>query len=402
MAATFHFYLREERPDKRGYCPIYLRITQNRIKKYINTGISLKPSDWNPDKQQVRRSHNHYNKLNNDLEILRENASQAFRVLNSAKKSSASAIRNRVNYSGNDNFFDLAEEYLSELKSSNQYWSHKQARVAIGKLKSFHGSKVLPVNTIDSDLLSKFQAHLKKTIKTSTIAKNLGAIKGVLQLAVRNHLLSHNPMNSSDFQLVKVKSNGSKTKLTLKQIEEIENLPLESNTMLWHSRNAFVLAFYFCGMRFGDLAELKWSNIKNGRLEYDMNKTGNYVNIPIKTGAQNILNQYKKTKEGYLFPFLSDLPSDDQSKPEVVLKKISSYNAYVNKNLKLIASLAGIDEPISMHVARHSFAQYGVNDKNIPPYKMMMLLGHSNIKTTMQYLKSLDLKTVDETMDVIF
>lgn len=411
MPATFHFYLREERPNKRGLCPVYLRITHNRKLKYLNTGIKLYPSDWNPDKELVRRSHRTYNKLNQELDIIRENASSAYRELNREKRASADAIKKRLEYASKDNFFTLANEYLETLDSAGKFWTWKQTKVAIQKMRDYHKSDHLTVNLIDADFLTKFQGRLLKKNKPSTILKNFGSIKNVLNLAVRKHLLPANPMNSDDFKLIKNNSGDSKTKLSLKQIEAIENLNLKHGSNLWHARNAFLLSFYFCGMRFGDVAELRWSNAKNGRLEYDMNKTGTSISIPIKDGARKILDAYKdEDNNGYVFPFLADLSDEEQENPVYVRKRISSWNAVVNgqdsggiiTGLKKIAEMAKIDEGLSMHVARHSFAQYGVNDKEIPPYKMMMLLGHKSVKTTMQYLKSLDLKTVDNVMDEIF
>lgn len=410
MPATFHFYLRENRPDKRGTCPVYLRITYNRKLKYLNTGIKLSPSDWNPDKEQVRRSHRTYNKLNQELDIIRENASSAYRELNREKRASADAIKKRLEYASKDNFFTLADEYLKEIERES-FWTHKQTKVAVEKLKSFHGSEHLPVNLIDGDFLSRFQSHLKKVNKASTIIKNLGCIKNILDIAVRQHLIPVNPIETDEFKLVKNGHSGSKTKLALQQIQAIENLDLEPGSNLWHARNAFILSFYFCGMRFGDVAELQWSNIKNGRLEYDMNKTGNPVNLPIKSGAKKILDAYEGSdNNGYVFPFLADLTAEQQKDPGTIRKRISSWNALINgqdsdgktTGLKAIAKKVNIDEGLSMHVARHSFAQYAVNEKEIPPYKIMMLLGHKSVKTTMQYLKSLDLKTVDTVMDEIF
>ncbi|MEX0769678.1 MAG: site-specific integrase [Balneolaceae bacterium] len=410
MPATFHFYLHNT-PNKQGLHWIYLRITYNRKLKFYNTGIRITPNDWNPDKEHVRRGHPHYNKLNQELSIIRSNAEEAYRELNREKRASADAIKKRLEYASKDNFFTLADEYLSSLDSAGQFWTHKQTKVAIQKVKDFHRSDHLPINLIDADFLTELQSHLKKKNKSSTIIKNFGCIKNILNLAVRQHLIPVNPMNTEHFKLVKNDSGDSKTKLSLNQIRTIENLDLKPGSNLWHARNAFILSFYFCGMRFGDLAELRWKNVKNGRLTYDMNKTGNSVSIPIKTGARRILDAYEgKDNNGYVFPFLAKLSNEDQKDPKYVRKRISSWNAVVNgqdsdgktTGLKAIAKQAGIDENISMHVARHSFAQYGVNDKEIPPYKMMMLLGHKNIQTTMQYLKSLDLKTVDNVMDEIF
>lgn len=412
MPATFHFYLREDRPDKRDHCPIYLRITQDRKMKYRNTGIRVLPKEWNPEKEHVRKNHRTYNKLNQELDIIRGNAEAAYRELNRESRSSADAIKKKLEYASKDNFFVFANEYQEAIKKKS-FYTWKQNKVAINKMKDFHGSDHLPFNLIDPDFLNQLVESLQHKYgnKASTIQKNFSAIKAILDKAVLAKLIPSNPVESKEFNMPKKSMDVTKTKLSLEQIKAIEDLELQPNTNLWHSRNAFLLSFYFCGMRFGDVAELRWDNVKGGRLTYKMNKTGTDISIPIKDGARAILGRYsEKDNNGYIFPFLSTLSKEEQTHKGIVRRQISTWNAVVNgqdndkrlSGLKEIAELAGIDENISMHVARHSFAQYGVNDREIPPYKMMMLLGHKSVKTTMQYLKSLDLKTVDNVMDEIF
>lgn len=443
MPATFKFYIRDDRPDKRGECLINLRITCNRKLKRYNTGIRIPPKDWHPDDELVRRSHRTYKKLNEELEVIREKAKSAYRELNREGKASAEAIQKRMDSVSTDDFFQLSGEYLKALEYNNQYHVKKQAKSAFDKLKDFHGSDTLPLNQVDIEYLNKFQLYLKneRQNKATTIHKNFAAIQAVMDRAFHNHLISENPIRNARFKLVKKNGNASKTKLPFYQIRQIEALDLKKGSVIWHSRNAFILAFYFCGMRFGDLTELRWNNLKNGILKYTMGKTGNEVNIPIREGALNILYQYienpgrylklekrslntgkvlkptntvynfkihvleshlRKKKDEYVFPFLSDLTKDQQKSVPIVRKRIGSWNAYVNKCLKDVARLAGIDEDVSMHVARHSFAQYGVNERGIDAYKMMLLLGHSSIKITMDYLKSLDVQTVHDTVIEIF
>ena len=88
---------------------------------------------------------------------------------------------------------------------------------------------------------------------------------------------------------------------------------------------------------------------------------------------------------------------------------IESKNAQVNgkktpgkeTGLKKLAILAGIDENISMHVARHSLAQIAV-DKGIGLYDLSAVLKHSSLTTTQQYLKSLSEDSVNRTMKKLF
>jgi len=413
MPATFHFYQRENRPDKQGLCPIYLRITHNRKLKYVSTGIKVLPKEWNPNKQEVRRNHRTYSKLNEELQTIKDDARSALRELRKQKKISADSIKKLLEYSSKDNFFELAEEYQNEIRPKS-YYTWKQNKVAIEKMKKFHGSDHLPLNYIDTAFLSSFVNFMQQKPyknKASTIHKNFGAIRAILDKAVLHKLLPENPMNDISFKLPKTNGSKSKTKLNSKQIQEIENLNLERGSTECNARNAFIISYYFCGIRFGDLATLQRKNVKNNRLSYSMSKTGNKIDVKMPDGVKKYLDMYKFESEyDYVMPFLSDLTDEQRENPEYVRKRISSWNALINgqnsddkvTGLKKVAELAGIAEDLSMHVARHSFSQYAIDEKNVPVYRLMVLLGHQNIKTTMQYLKTINVKAADETIDAIF
>jgi len=418
MPATFKFYIREERKDDRGTCPIYLRITHNRKRKYINTGIRLKPDHWHPDNEQVRKNYGNkaqVHKINKRLAQIRSDANDAYWQLDEEKKASADAIKKRLEYASKDNFFELADDYLEEIKPES-FYNWKQSRVAINKLREYHGSKHLPVNSIDADFLNGFvKNHLQRKLKNkaSTIEKNFNPIRNILDVAVSKHLIAENPARGNGFSLPKSNGSKSKPKLTFEQIQQMEGLQLDPGSNLWHSRNAFVLSFYFCGIRFGDLAMLRWQNVKGGRLKYTMSKTGNDIDVKMPEGAKPILDYYgtpDKKDDEFIFPFLFDLNKKEQQNPEIVRKRISSWNAVINgqdsggklSGLKAIADKLDWDVNLSMHAARHSFSQYAVEEREVPVYRMMILLGHQNIKTTMNYLKTINVKAADDAMDAIF
>lgn len=405
MPATFKFYIRSDRPNGKGECPIYLRITHNRKKKYHNTGIRISPSHWNAERQEVRRSHNSYTKLNEQLELIEEDAKQARRELARQKKVSANAIKSRIDGASRDNFFTLANAYIKELKQNNQFYTKKQTKVAFKKLKKFNGSVNLLFSEIDTEFLERFQSYMANEIgnKGSTIRKNMGAIRKVVKKAVKQHLMPHDPFEQ--LELPERKDPGYKAKLSYKQIQRMGNLELQRNSNRWHARNTFILSFYFCGMRFGDIASLRWKNVSGSRLNYKMNKTAHPINVKIPEPANRFLSFYEqedKESMDFILPYLQDLNKQQAKDPAIVRSKISSWNALVNAELKKVAIEAEIDEKVSMHVARHSFASYGVSNKELSVYKMMGLLGHQSLKTTENYLKRIDVEANDEAMDEIF
>jgi site-specific recombinase XerD len=67
----------------------------------------------------------------------------------------------------------------------------------------------------------------------------------------------------------------------------------------------------------------------------------------------------------------------------------------MNKYLKEVAKLCGIQKNLSMHIARHSFATYCLT-LGVPLESVSKMLGHRSIKTTQIYAKVIDQKVSDD------
>ena len=67
----------------------------------------------------------------------------------------------------------------------------------------------------------------------------------------------------------------------------------------------------------------------------------------------------------------------------------------INRNLKKIAQFAGISMPLSLYVARHSWASIA-QAKNVPLRAISLGMGHDNEETTQIYLSSIQSNIVDK------
>jgi hypothetical protein len=70
---------------------------------------------------------------------------------------------------------------------------------------------------------------------------------------------------------------------------------------VWWGRNYFLLSFYLIGISFVDLAYLKWTDIKDGRVVYKRRETGKIYNIKLVEKANPILNYSEKVETGTTF-----------------------------------------------------------------------------------------------------
>ena len=62
----------------------------------------------------------------------------------------------------------------------------------------------------------------------------------------------------------------------------------------------------------------------------------------------------------------------------------------VNRNIKEVAKLAGIEKDTSWHVSRHTFATEICLMNGVPIETISRMLGHTNVKTTQIYTRISD------------
>ena len=103
-------------------------------------------------------------------------------------------------------------------------------------------------------------------------------------------LLSRSQADNPFFQFKVSEPRGKRDKLSIEDLQAIEDLDLEGGSLIWHVRNYFLFSFYCAGVRFGDMAKMKRSNVvANGsgpRLEYQMSKTGNGKSLKLLPQAR--------------------------------------------------------------------------------------------------------------------
>lgn len=145
-----------------------------------------------------------------------------------------------------------------------------------------------------------------------------------------------------------------------------------------NKKHKVILALlYSCGLRVGELINLKWSHIDRSRMIINVSQAkgrkDRQVGLPchIIPLLESYYFEYK-TKEYVLNGQFTD-------------KELRYSERSVNEVLKQLGEKAGIKKRIYAHLIRHCFATHSVEngtDINL----LQKLLGHSNVKTTNIYL----------------
>jgi integrase/recombinase XerD len=418
---------------KDGTHPILIRISNNRKHTYKKTGFSVATENWDTDNRKVYEKRPQITKkqegyLNKEqLSVLKEKYKNAY-VLSNAKHinsvidnliASINALNQKLqvneeslsvknikaklnpNYQSThpSSFFVKGNSIEDKFRRSNSISTAKRYKMVLKKLKEYVKGKDLKFEDITVEFLQEYEVFLKsEEYMINTIHNHLKTIKAIYFAALKEGIVSPSQNPFFIFKL-KMDTKVKKEKLSVDEIVAIEKLDLEMNSLIWHVRNSFLFSFYCAGIRISDVLQMKWANItKEGRLDYQMEKTGKQRSIQLAPKAVQIVNAYKHKSQKsnqYIFPFLPQ-DTDRQS----LFNYISSKTALVNKYLKKIAILADIEKPLTTHIARHSFSDIA-RKKKASIYDISKLLGHSSIKVTEIYLASLDLDSQDETLKSI-
>ena len=425
MATTFHLEI-DSRERKDGLLQVYVRITQDRRLKRVKTDVFLrKRSDWNPKANRenwVRTSDPDYAKKNaqlkDTLDELRATYDQQ------KKKGRVSIGKVAKEYKKSDvspSFVEYAQSITDELKVKGDIRSAKKYQDFTNKMKAYKPRVTFA--DIDTEFIHKFETHLltlpnqrhpDRLLSVSAVQVQLKTFRAILNRAKDiSKIITVNP-----FDGFKIHQGDKpvKDKLTKDELDAINALDLETGSLIWHTRNAFMLSFYCAGIRAGDLVQLRWSNVSNdGRISYVMDKNGKIRDLILVRQAKEILGLYdgEHEKEDYIFPFLDKTApwfkyvSHEQRKvmpvkiKEQLYAKISSINTILNKYLGKMGDMAGLTKHISFHVSRHSFAYQAIRN-DVDSMAIKKALAHTSLQTTETYLGELDDNETDIILQKMF
>ncbi|MEM6783499.1 MAG: site-specific integrase [Bacteroidota bacterium] len=411
--ATVTPVLRTDKRDKRGRCPIWLRLSDRDGTRYLSLGEKVLPFQWNKKKRRVRKGHPDADLLNELIAArLTEARAEILRLKIARTYATADHLKDALAEDQAADFFEATRAHLADLEKRGQVARLRRLRAVLGKLERFAGSP-LPFDRITTALLTDFETHCLTELgnKQSSVATNLRDLRALYNHAVKRGLADE---ANSPFRHFTIKKGArpERAKLSYAEIQAIEALDLEAETLIWHVRNYFLFAFYCAGIRFSDVATMTQGRVIGGtdeagnptadRLQFRASKTKKVQSVKITPPARRILDRAdgdaKRDPEAFVFPMLDGY---DLSTPAKLLSARGSQNALVNKYLKKIAEAAGIETALSFHIARHSFADVA-RTSGWSIYDIKNALQHGGIEETERYLKGFDADALDARMDDLF
>ena len=294
-------------------------------------------------------------------------------------------------YAHEYSLFNFMESLIARLKQNGKIRTSETYRSTLNSFKNFRQDEDIMLDSITSEIMEAYEAwHKKRGVAPNTISFYTRVLRAVYHRAVEDDVIE----NRNPFR--KVYTGVDKTvkrALPLAVIKKIKALDLSLTPALDYARDMFLMSFYLRGMSFIDMAFLKKTDLKNGYVTYRRRKTGQQLIIEWTKEMQMILDKYPENESDYLLPIIRNPGTNERCTYSNV-----GYN--INHNLKTIAGMVGVTIPLTLYVARHSWAS-AAKAKGIPLSVISEGLGHDNEATTQIYLASLDISVVDKANSLI-
>lgn len=232
--------------------------------------------------------------------------------------------------------------------------------------------------------------HIKDFIKdrgedaTTTIAHNLTVIKNFHAYLLKEKLVK---VDESEFiERPKLRKSLPKT-LSIEDVDKLLDIKLE--TPFDYRNKAMLELIYGCGLRISELINLEINDIDETNCFIRILGKGNKEReVPVGEYALYYLKEYIERRN-------------------LLLKNKPCNKLFLNnhgqgmtrqgffKNLKQLLKEKGLNEEISPHTLRHSFATHLLN-RGADLRSIQEMLGHSDISTTKIYTKVSDQKVLND------
>lgn len=343
------FYVRNDKINKNGEVPVYMRITIDKVKAEYATGERIAPSIWNEGR--IKGNSGAAKRIKETMDILRSRAMEIRSTYNlnepltaryivdtlngkiTSKTKSKSVmevfnLHNGMVYNliGIDYAQATYTRYITTLKHIKEYME-----------KNYKVSDML-LTDLDYEFIRGFEIYMKTIRKCShnTTMKYIKMFKVITNYAVKNDWLDKDPFKLFECKIERIE----REHLTEEEIQVIRKKEFSSER-LDNVRNIFVFSI-FTGLAYVDVAKLTKSNIITGVdgkqwLSIPRTKTGIITTVPLLPPAMKILEKYKDHPIAEIKGTLLPVPT----------------NQKLNEYLKEIATLCKIDKNLTFHTARH-------------------------------------------------
>lgn len=380
--------MKKQKKYQSGPATIYMRITVNGKRAETTTGRLCELGRWNSQSGRANGTKEEIKAFNAYLDDLQNKIYEAHRQLTLADELvTAETIR--------DKFLGKSEKPRLLIEIFNEH--NKRMETLIDKeysrgtltcfqtslkhtkdfLKWKYNLTDIDIKQIDNSFIMDYDFFLRSERKcaNNSAVKNMKNFGKIIRICIANRWLNTNPFLNFKHTMKKV----DRVYLTTDELQEVADKKFATDR-LSQVKDIFLFCC-FTGLAFADVKRLQSRDIVKGVdgeqwITIKRQKTDTQSKIPLLPTAIKLIKRYADhpfcESTGKVFPVLS--------------------NQKMNAYLKEIADVCGINQQITFHIARHTFATTVTLLNGVPIESVSKMLGHTNIRITQHYAKILDIK----------
>lgn len=384
-----------------GEAPLMVKITKNGKRSLKTLGVSVNPKYWDFERDKpksncpnrtyivniITNALQKYQAIQLDMETKCEDYTASEILIDAASKQVPVTVEN------------FLTEHIQQLRENGKVGNSYAYLNLRTTLHNFYGKKLnFFFNAVDIQFCNKFEAWMRKNkFEDTTMNYYFRTLRATYNKAVETKCANREKSPFIEYKLSRFSTKTQKRALSKENVMKLLKLDSSGKSAKAQlAHDVFSFSYYCGGISLVDVANLTPSNIIDGRLIYERQKTHGIINLVMLDAPKAIIAKYVDycKKAGYLFPILDNRV---HITPMQKFNRIRKLCHQLNKELHKLADELGIKEDVTTYVARHSFAtvlkKSGVNIGIIS-----QALGHQDIKTTQIYLSKFDNEQVDAAM----
>lgn len=385
-----------------GEAPLMVKITKNGKRSLKSLGVSVNPKYWDFDRDKpksncpnrtyimtiITNAIQKYQTIQLAMDARNENYTAATLLIDTGTKTNTITV---------EDFLTNHVKQLREIGKVGNSYAYLNLRTT---LQNYYGKKLnFLFNAVNVDFCNKFEAWMRKNqYEDTTMHYYFRTLRATYNKAVEAKCANREKSPFIEYKLSRFSTKTKKRALSKANVMKILKMDCTGKSEKARlAHDVFSFSYYCGGISLVDVANLTPTNIIEGRLIYERQKTHGMINLVMLDEAKTIIAKYADycEKAGYLFPILDNRV---HKTPMQRFNRERKLCHQINKELHKLADELGIKEDVTTYVSRHSFAtvlkKSGVNIGIIS-----QALGHQDIKTTQIYLSKFDDEQVDSAMN---
>lgn len=374
---------------------LYYQIIHKRVVRQITTQYVIARTEWNPCEEIIIKDQMDDSRKNYLMSVKYKIRSDKQRFCRIIAKLSTTIMNFTVDdiltefrkQSVNGSLFTFTESLITQYQRQGQIRTSETYITTLNSLKRFRNQCDIELVDIDDQLVLSYEQYLKtEGVSHNTISFYMHRLQSIYNRAVEQELIEqHYPFKHLKIGIEKT----LKRAIPIKYIRRLKSLEMKWLSSEDFARDMFLFSFYTRGMSFIDIAYLRKKDLKDGMLTYHRKKTEQKLYIRWESCMQHIVDKYKaKDDSPYLLSIIDNQKENHR-------KQYHSALSLINRHLKKLGKDIGVEIPLTMYVARHSWATIA-HQEGVPISVISEGMGHGNEKTTQIYLASIENKVIDK------